>query len=518
MIRKVWEDSTVESVAADQAGADIRSDLGWHSLNANAAAVLGARLLVPALNVVLVVVIARLGGAASLGEYTLLITLFVLCENLKALGLTTHMVREVAKRDVEALEQYRSLVRIGLVGAFITAPLIFEVAARSKGSLRSLTLPAVILCLGLLPSAYIFANDALFLVLGRARFTLLVTLAENLLRLVASILAIFIWKGGILSLCAVYAASRLFAALLQEFLIRRHLRLILPPYQASVTWSMLRNAPAFATVFVVPIVLFRMDVVFLGLMTSDYQVGVYSAAMRLVTVCLIVPDGVMTATFALLARFTDQKSSGDFKHLVERTVQVVTGLLLPLAIGGALMAPVILRVLYGPNFDAAIPVMRTLVWALIPFGVNRALGDALVARGEQRAVAGVVLTNVAVGALLYLVLIPEAGPLGAARGFFYSVLGCSVISAILAVHRDKIAGRFLVWTALASAVVGSAGFALANSTWSRLVWSLAALVLAAAGIVRSYVSSPGWLGQSKSGVGEPSLAPGLLATEFGKRL
>ena len=400
MLRRIWRRLALPaSGVSAAAGADLRSDLGWHSLRANAGAVLAARLLVPALNVVLVVAIARLGGAASLGQYTLLVTLFVLCENLKSLGLTTHMVRDVARHGDKALEQYRSLVRIGMYGALVTAPIIFIIAAHSNGSLSSLKLPAVILCLGLIPSAFIFANDALFLAIGRAHLTLVVTLAENLLRLIASILSIFLWHGGITALCAIYAGSRLFAAVAQQILIRKNLRLSLPTYQRSVTRAMLRSAPAFAVVFVVPLILFRMDVVFLGVLTSDYQVGVYSAAMRLVTLCLIVPDGVMTATFALLSKLADGKSGDGFKHLVARTVEFVTGLLLPLAVGGSLFAPFILRLLYGAKFDAAIPVMRTLMWALVPFGVNRALGDALVARGEQDSGRNSFLTNVLIGAV-----------------------------------------------------------------------------------------------------------------------
>jgi O-antigen/teichoic acid export membrane protein len=497
----------IQDRRSSQVGADIRSDLGWHSLKANATAVLGARLLVPALNVVLVVAIARLGGAASLGQYTLLITLFVLCENLKSLGLTTHMVRDVARHDVEALAQYRSLVRIGIGGALVTAPLIFVIAAHTNASLRGLTVPALFMCLGLVPSAYVFANDALFLGLGRSALTLFVAAAENLLRLIASILAIFLWHGGITALCAIYAASRLFAALVQEVLIRRHLRLVFPAYQARVTSAMLRSAPAFATVFVVPLILFRMDVIFLGVMTSDYQVGIYTAAMRLVTLCLIVPDGVMTATFALLSKLAEEKAGDDFKHLVERTVQFVAVLLLPVAVAGALFAPVILRILYGPKFDAAIPVMQILVWALLPFGVNRALGDALVARGEQKIVARIVLTNVAVGSLLYIALISISGPTGAAWAFFYSVLGCSFVSAIISVYRKKIAGGLLIWTALAASVIGCIGFAVAGSTVARVVWSLVALSLAAAGIIRSYISAPGWVGVQRRFAGESNLAP-----------
>jgi O-antigen/teichoic acid export membrane protein len=494
MTLQLWQKLlAVQDGQYGQVATDLHSDLGWHSLKANAAAVLGARLFVPTLNVVLIVAIARLGGAAPLGQYTLLTTLFVLCENLKSLGLTAQMVRDVARDETKAVVQYRSLVRIGLWGALVTAPLIFIVASCTNTALRSLTLPALIICVGLVPSAYALANDALFLALGRAHLTMYVTLAENLLRLALSIIAVSFWGGGIFALCAIYAASRAFAALIQEFLIRRHLRLVFRPYDRAITESMLRSAPAFATVFVVPLILFRMDVILLGIMTSDYEVGVYSAAMRLITVCLILPDGVMTATFALLSKLAGARTGNDFRHLVDRTVQCVAALMMPLTMAGALLAPVLLRILYGAKFDSAIPVMQILMWVLVPFGVNRALGDAMVARGEQGAVARIVLINLAISPVLYLILIPRLGLNGAAWSFLFSVLGCCVLSAIVATHRSRIASAFMVWVALVAAVIGSIGFAIAGSTSARTISSLAACLVVAAGVVCSWSNVPrGW--------------------------
>jgi O-antigen/teichoic acid export membrane protein len=475
---------------AERTGKDLRSDLGWHSLKSNAGAVLGARLLVPALSVVLIVVIARLAGAAFLGRYTLLITLFVLCENLKSLGLTTQMVREVAKDDVGALAHYRSLVRIGLWGALVTAPLIYVVASNTSSAWQSLLFPAFVISLGLVPSAYALANDALFLALGRARLSMYVALGENLLRLGVSIVAVVFWGSGVTGLCAIYAITRGFAALAQELVIRRHLHLVLPPYDSKVTKSMLRSAPAFATVFVVPLILFRMDIVLLGLIASDYEVGVYSAALRLVTVCLIIPDGVMTATFALLSKFVSEKSDEEFRHLVKRTVQFVSALLICFSVGGALLAPLVLRTLFGAKFDAAIPVMQTLIWALVPFGVNRALGDALVARGEQGTVARIVLLNLVVGILLYLSLIPLLGLPGAAWAFYLSAMGCCICSAVVAVYRSKVVEGFMVWMAVAASIVGIIGVTAVSMTEVRVVLSVIACLLVGVGFVRTWLTAP----------------------------
>lgn len=482
--------SKAENSDAGQGNTDLRSDLGWHSLKANAGSVLGARLLVPVFSVGLIIIIARMDGAAFLGQYTLLITLFVLCENLKSLGLTTHLVREVAKDDAGALVHYRSLVRIGLWGALATAPIILVVAFFTKGTSHDLLLAAFAISLGLIPSAYALANDALFLALGRARLSMYVALGENFIRLGFSAVAVLFLGFGVTGLCVIYTVTRCFAALAQELIIRRHLRLALPAYDSKATKSMLRCAPAFATVFIAPLLLFRIDVVFLGLIISDYQVGIYSAAMRLVTVCLIVPDGVMTATFALLSKFVSEKTTEEFSHLLTRTIQFVSVLLIGFSVAGALLAPLVLRILFGAKFDASIPVMQTLIWALVPFGVNRSLGDALVAQGRQRIVARIVMLNFMIGIGLYLVLIPLYGLSGAASAFFVSTLCCCVCSAIVAVYRSKIAEGFLVWMAVAASAVGFIGFTFVSNPEVHIALSVLACLLVGAGFARSGLASP----------------------------
>src|SRR5581483_8073755 len=141
------------------------------SLSANALAVTAARLLVPALNLALVVGIARLGGVESLGSYTVLVTLFLILENVKTLGLTSMLVRDVAADAHAALAVYSSLVRISLIGAVLCVPIMVGGATFANGVHPASVLPASIMAFGLFPSAYALVNDALFLALGRARYS-----------------------------------------------------------------------------------------------------------------------------------------------------------------------------------------------------------------------------------------------------------------------------------------------------------------------------------------------------------
>ena len=399
---------------------DVQDRVGWRTLRRNASAVLAARLLVPVCNVLLVVTIARIRGAALLGQYTLLVTLFLLLENLKSLGLTTLVVRAVSQDRAAGMAQYRSLVRIGIVGALIGAPAMCLLAAFTASTSSSLLPAAALMSMGLIPSAFALAGDALFLALNRASVSLGITLAENVLRVCISLATVWLWGGGIVALAGAYVVSRLFAALTQKYTIRYRLRLALPHYDPATTREMLRRAPAFVTVFVSPLVLFRMDVVLLGLLAGDYEVGIYGAAARLISLGLIVPDSILTATFVQLSRLAAANEPNFFRRLVERTLEFMTGGLNVTAIAGALFAPLYLTLLYGPKFGAAVPVMQTLIWALPLFAASRTVGDALVARGQQNSVARIVLVTIGASAGLYFLLIKTGSVNGAAWAFLSS--------------------------------------------------------------------------------------------------
>jgi O-antigen/teichoic acid export membrane protein len=448
------------------------------TLAANAVSTVMARLLVPGFNVLLVISIARLTGAAGLGQYTLLITLFQLCEQLKSLGLTTYVVREVSKDNASAASYYRSLTRIGYWGAVWTTPVMLAVIFAKSPPTWSVALAGAAMCLGFFPSAQVLVNDAVFLALGRASYSLWIALAENVVRFAASICALVVWHSGALELVAIYASARFVAAFLGGIARRRLVGGSLMPYDAALTKAMLQKAPSFLTIFVVPLVFYRMDVLLLGVIASDYEVGVYSAAVRLISVAMILPDGIMSAMFALLSRVSGAADRARYHELIRGALELLGGAMATAVFCGFLAAPFVIRLLYGSKFDASIPVFQILLWGLIPTLVYRVLGDGLVAAGEQAIVARIVLVGMLASTGAYAGLIRWLGITGAAWGFLLSTLGLCFWVALESVVRFRIAGAVPVLLSLAPAVLGAlAVLAPHGSAW--MVGALASAQLAA---------------------------------------
>jgi len=449
------------------------TNLSVRNLKFNAAAVLCARLTVPVLNVVLVVGITRAIGFQLLGQYTLLLTLVLLADMSKCAGLHNYVVREVARQSPEAAHCYQSLIRIGLVGSAICAPLVILMAAISSHGLAG---PAVVMVLSLLPGSVVTANESVFLAQGRAHLTAAVTLIENVLRLSASLFAV-LWAGqGIMALAIIYTCARVIAAAGGLLLMKRAGERI-PAHRHQMTRAMLRKAPEFAGVFVLPIVLFRLDVLLLGLLAGDYAVGVYSAAMRFISVIVLIPDSVMNATYALLSKLVGPADRAEFERLVDKSIQMLSLCLTPISIFLVLLAPTILRTAFGGKSDAAIVVLEVLAWSMAPFALTRVIGDSMVAVGGQRMVASAIAACTALGTVLYVVLIRLYGPVGAAVGFSTSAV---VLLALLTVGQARsprrVASTMQLLRALLPGYVSAAVF-FATSGQVRTISVVAAYIL-----------------------------------------
>jgi O-antigen/teichoic acid export membrane protein len=245
-------------------------------------------------------------------------------------------------------------------------------------------------------------------------------------------------------LAAVYVLTRLGAAIAGVIVIKRKLNLRPSDPDRQLVLKMLRAAPEFLTIFAFPILLFRMDVVLLGFFAGDYAVGIYAVAMRLIAVCLIVPDSIMTAAFAFFSKTSNASSQLQFRLLVQRTMRWMALILFPVTLGGLLLGPFAIRLMFGGRFDASVEVLKILVWALVPFALNRAMGDAMVARGHQRTIAKLIL----------LTLVCSMS--GAAWGFVFSVGLLCTLTALYAVMRAQIADTRAVATVWVPVALGMA--------------------------------------------------------------
>jgi O-antigen/teichoic acid export membrane protein len=110
-------------------------------------------------------------------------------------------------------------------------------------------------------------------------------------------------------------------------------------------------------------------------------------------------------------------------------VRYILVALLPVAAGVHGLAVPIVRLLFGSDFGAAVPVLKVVIWTLVPYGLSKVLASSLFASNRQVVDLKVNVLSLAANVLLNLALIPRYGSLGCAWATLLSILfflGCQL--------------------------------------------------------------------------------------------
>lgn len=245
----------------------------------------------------------------------------------------------------------------------------------------------------------------------------------------------------------------------------------LPPrFEASALRPVLSDTLLYGTMYVASMLTFRQGVVVLSFFRSDTEVAYFAAGYRLLEVTSKVP---LVLSMALVPEMF--RSARDNRARLERLFRVQVRMLglgvLPLAVGVALFAPEIVRAIYGPGYEGAVPVLRVFAASLPLSFLNGALGDTLTARDLQRRRTRIHLVVLGLG---IAVTVPFSWAAGA-PGTAVALLCCEATLFLLlawSVHRRATSLaplRKLTRVAVAAAAAGAAALLLQPAVHSLIL-------------------------------------------------
>jgi PST family polysaccharide transporter len=174
----------------------------------------------------------------------------------------------------------------------------------------------------------------------------------------------------------------------------------------------------------------QLNTLLIGAVASPVAVAMYGGAERLVRagVSLLEP-----ATRALVARlsFLHAANAAEAHRLAARLIVGLTAAAAAAAATGAVAAPWIIRLILGPEYDAAVPVFRWLVLLLPIIALATSIGIfSAVPRGHDRIV---LLATLSAGVANLLLALPMTRRFGAQGMAGSVVIAEALVAAILVV-------------------------------------------------------------------------------------
>src|SRR5262245_5638599 len=335
------------------------------AVSKNFAFIAVSNLLAPMFSLVLVLAISHLQGVETLGKYSLLMSVFVFVMSAAGFGLPVVLTREAAQGPQDAGRWFVNAVALSSALALpILAVALVLCALRVSD--RDMALALGLTALTVLPSAVAQCAEAVLLAFEHARDFVVINLAETAVRAVIGT-GLVVAGFGVVAIAVLLLALRVASALVFVLALRRR-GVHGGRLDRRTALRLAGYVPVTGLIPVVNALYARSDVFLLSTLGSWRDVGLYSAALRLVDLARTVTPAFARAMYPVLARL---RAAGQSEYAVAARRATRNGLLLsvPIVLGLYGCAGPVIRLLFGADLAGAADILRILAWSVLPFAI-----------------------------------------------------------------------------------------------------------------------------------------------------
>lgn len=351
---------------------------------------------------------ARLLGVEAMGSLAYAVALTTLSFTFSDVGAATLLVREYQHADNKAL-LVRTLFK-AKVGFLALSTLVALIAFTLFGAHAPKEL--LLLMLGVM----IFDSTRDFVVaIARAKektqWEAVILAAEGGVTLALGIAALLTY-GTITALAAGYLGASLITLLTAIIVLGNAFTQKETANQKSPLQGWLHTMWPFAAAAAIAVAFTQADTVMVGWLRGAYDAGLYGAASRIMQILLTLPALMGTALLPTLARFRQEPAKQ--AAALRETLSGVLLLIIPLTLGGIVLATPVLVLVYGQAFAAGGSAFALLLASLLCFTITTILDFLLLSQNLQAKNFTYTAIAAIFGITLNVLLIPTYGPAGAA--------------------------------------------------------------------------------------------------------
>lgn len=376
----------------------------------NTLAQVAGRMISVGLGLLITASLTRFLGAKGYGDYVFITSFVLFFVALSDLGLGTIGVREASRERKTAPQTFGNTLSVKLLLSFVALGIlaILVVVLPQFAGLRPVALVAglVLVFLGLRTSAEIVFQTKLRLEMTsllQVLSTLILVLGIYLLSSRLTLLKVVeFWVLGALfsGVLGIILASRLakIDLRLNLFLIKRLIKEALPLGLFFLTYSAYDRG---------------IDSFMLKSLVGSTAVGFYGLSYKIHSNLILVAAYLMNSLFPLISSYQNQ-SRQKLTSLYRQAFGVLFVLGLLIAIATWLLAPLVIEIIGGGEFQVSVLALQILSLATFFAFLNHATGYTLVALGKQKALLRIALLALLTNIVFNWLLIPRFSFYGAA--------------------------------------------------------------------------------------------------------
>jgi O-antigen/teichoic acid export membrane protein len=442
-----------------------------------------AKIAATALALVSIGFITRYLGKDGFGDYATMLAFFAFFNAAADLGLATVTAREISREGANESRVLGNVVALRLtisLVALLLTPLLVLFLPYSPELKLSILIAA---------AAFVFSSTSMVLngifqkhlVMDRVA---LVELVGKVIQLGVIVMAV-VWDLGFTAVIMSLLAYMLFNAVVVYWISRRY-----ATFSLHFDWTYWKNflklsAPVGIAAFI-GFTYFKMDTILLSFLRSSAEVGIYNVAYKVVESLIFFPAMVAGLVLPLMSRFVFSDRP-KFEIIANKTLKVFLVLVVPLVVGGFLLAPHIISIVGGAGFAESAQVLRILIFSLAFIFFGQFFNTVLVVGNLQKQLMIALGAAAVFNITLNLFLIREYSYLGAAATSVATEMLVAILSFVMTRHflqyspRINRAGSIL----LSGAIMGAFLILFSQTSVAILIPGGALVYLGALGLTQA---------------------------------
>ncbi|HYE59571.1 MAG TPA: flippase [Candidatus Kapabacteria bacterium] len=376
--------------------------------------------------------IARLLGPEDTGKYFLALSFTTIFVIFVDLGLTNVFVRESAKAKENMQEYFSTILSVKMILAVLTyATLVcvtilfgYDVELRSMIYLSGITMLFDTLHLSLY---------GVLRSIGKLKYEAMSIVASQFVTLILGGFFLY-FRLPIIFLILAFTISSFLNVCFATWAVRSHHIALRPRFNKTVFFVLARIAIPFALAAVFARFYSYIDSLLLSKYLGQTAVGWYSIPYKITYAFQFIPLALVAALYPRFSEFfaTDKTR---LAYLFERGMKYLLIIVLPIAVGIAVLSEDIILTLYTDSYAPSIVPLQILMAGLVFSFISFPIGALLNACNKQAVQTMIVGFALCVNIVLNTLLIPVHGVIGAAvaaliGNMLLTILGYAVIPKI----------------------------------------------------------------------------------------
>lgn len=172
----------------------------------------------------------------------------------------------------------------------------------------------------------------------------------------------------------------------------------------------------------------QMDKIMIGKMLTDYAVGLYTTATAICAMWVFVPTAIINSFRPTILELHRAGMQEQYQLRLRQLYSAIIWLCIGVSGVVCLLAPLIIRILYGEAYMGAVSTLRIAIWFETFAMIGTARGIWILCEDKSKYIKYYLAIGVVVNLVLNTILIPVTGIEGAAMATLITQIVTSIIS------------------------------------------------------------------------------------------